>query len=100
MQAKEGEVNKYKSDFQTTYDEIKNLKEKLKGNMSLIQAKDIVWNEIIEVMKTVWESLIILSEEKRIITNLQELILANKQKFLNRALWAKRFIDFVNSKID
>ena len=62
IHAKDGGVNKYKSDFQTTYEEIKSFKEKLKGNMSLIQAKDIVWNEIIEVMKTIWESLIIVQE--------------------------------------
>lgn len=36
MQEKEGELNKYKSYCQTTYDEIKNLKEKLKGNITLI----------------------------------------------------------------
>lgn len=98
MQAKEGEVNKYKSNFQTAYDDIKSLKEKLKGNITLIQAKDIVWNEIIEVIKTTWESLIIVSEEKRIVRDLQELVVVDKQKTLNRALWAKKFIDFINSK--
>ena len=100
MQAKEGEVNKYKSNFQTAYDDIKSLKEKLKGNITLIQAKDIVWNEIIEVMKTTWESLIIVSEEKSIVRDIQELVVIDKQKTLNRALWAKKFIDFINSKTD
>ena len=39
-----------------------------------------------------------MSEEKSIILDLQELILDDKQNFLNKALWEKRFIDFVNSK--
>ena len=100
MHAKEWEVNKYKSDCQIAYEEIKGPNENLKGNMSLIQAKDIVWNEIIEVMKTIWESLIIVSEEKSIIRDLQELVLADNHKLLNRALWEKRLIDFVNFKKD
>ena len=48
MQAKDGEISKQRTDFQITDAEIKTLKEKLKGNITLIQAKDIIWNEIIE----------------------------------------------------
>ena len=51
-------------------------------------------------MKIAWESLTIVSEEKSIVRDLQELVMADKQKTLNRALWAKKFIDFINSKID
>lgn len=78
MQAKEGELNKYKSNFQTTYDEIKILKENLKGNITMIKTKDIVLNEIIESMKTAWDSLIIVSEEKSIVRDTQELVMAEK----------------------
>ena len=58
LKATEGEVNKYKIDYQTAEAEIKNLKEKFKGNISLIQAKDIIWNDIIEGMKTIWDFLL------------------------------------------
>ena len=60
MQAKDGENNKYRTDFQTANVEIKILKEKLKGNIFLIQAKDIIWNDIIEEMKTAWGSVTIV----------------------------------------
>ena len=43
----EGEVNKYKIDCQNVDAKIKNLKENLKGNISLIQAKDSIWNDIV-----------------------------------------------------
>ena len=33
---------------QETYEEIKALKAKLKGNMSLIQARKIIWDDIIQ----------------------------------------------------
>ena len=62
MQAKDGEINKYMTDCQTTDVEIKSLKEKLKGNISLIQAKDIIWNEIIEEMNAAQGSLTIVLE--------------------------------------
>ena len=42
MQAKDGEIDKYRTDCQTANAEIKSLKEKLKGNINLIQAKDII----------------------------------------------------------
>ena len=61
MQAKDGESNKYRTNFQTTDPEIKNLKEKLKGNISMTQAKDIIGNDIIEEMKAAWGSLTIIS---------------------------------------
>ena len=66
----------------------------------MVQAKDIVWNEIIEVMKTSQDSKTIVSEENNIIKYLEELVMEDKHKTLNRALWEKKFIDFINSKID
>ena len=50
----------------------------MKGNTTLIQAKEIVWKEIIEAMRTAWESLIIVSEENNIIRDLEEKVMANK----------------------
>jgi len=32
-------------------DEIKRLKEKMKGNMSSIQAREILWDEVVDVIK-------------------------------------------------
>ena len=100
MQAKDGEINKYRTDCQMVDAEIKSLKEKLKGNITLIQAKDIIWNEIIEEMKAAWGSLTIVSEEKSIVKDFEEQVMADKHKTINRDIWAKRFIDFIDSKTD
>ena len=71
IKATEGEVNKYKMECQTANVETKNLKEILKGNISLIQAKDIIWNDIIEEMKTIWDFLIVIAEENALSGNLK-----------------------------
>ena len=62
IKATEEEVSKYKMDCQTADAEIKSLKEKLKGNISLIQAKDIIWNDIIVEMKTIWDILTVVAK--------------------------------------
>ena len=100
MQAKDGEIDKYRVDCQTINAEIKSLKEKFKGNITLLQAKDITWNEIIGEMKAARGSLTIVSEEKSIIRDFEEKVMADKQKTINRAIWAKNFIDFIDSKTD
>ena len=71
IQVKEGKVSKYRIDFQTADVEIKNLKEKLKGNISLIQAKDIIQNDIIVEMKAIWGFLTIVAKEKCIIRDFE-----------------------------
>ena len=68
--------------------------------MSLIEAKHILWNEIIGVMKTICESLVLISEEKIINRDLQELVLADKQKMHDSTIWDRKLIYFVNSKSD
>ena len=55
-------AKKYKEDLLRAEDEIKRLKEKMKGNMSLIQSREILWNEVIEVVRGIWEFLVIISE--------------------------------------
>ena len=66
--------------------------------MSLIQAREIIWNDIIEVVKNVWVLLIIVGEEKSIVRDLEEVIVTHKQKSQNMALYARRLIDFIDSK--
>jgi len=45
-------------------DEIKVLKSKLKGNMALIEGKQIIWEEIISEMKKQWEHLKLVTKQK------------------------------------
>jgi len=44
-------VKKCMEDLLRDEDEIKRLKEKMKGSVSLIQAREILWDEVIEVIK-------------------------------------------------
>ena len=53
-------TNKYKEG----QDEIKELKTKLKGNISLIKTKQIVWNDIIQEVSSIWECIYIISTKK------------------------------------
>lgn len=41
--------------FQVAQDEIKMLKNKLKVNMSLIEARKLIWDDIISEIKKIWE---------------------------------------------
>jgi len=72
----------------------------LKGNLSLIQAKDIIWADIISEMKSNWNFLMIVAKEKSFILECEEEIISDKKKAINRANWAKKFINFINSKSD
>ena len=42
----------------------------------------------------------VVAEEKSLIREFDEQVMANRQKTINRAIWEKIFIDFINSKID
>lgn len=48
MNMEKESASHHQKNYQTTCYGIKELKEKLKGNMSLIQAREIIWNEIIQ----------------------------------------------------
>lgn len=76
-------ARKYREDILRVEDEIKRLKEKMKGNISSIQAREILWDEIIEFIKGIWEFLVIISEEKKIVRDMEEVTIKNKQKDLN-----------------
>ena len=66
--------------------------------MSLIQPREILCDEVIEVIKGIWEFLVIISEEKTLVRDMEEVVIKNKQKDLDRSKFAKRMIDFINSK--
>lgn len=91
---------KYIEDFQRVEEDIKRLNEKIKGNMYLIQAMEVLWDEIIQVIKYIWEFLVIVSDEKTIVRDMESLVMKNKQKLLERSKFAKIMIDFINSKSD
>ena len=94
----ENEVKVNKQTFQKVEAEIKDLKEKLKGNISLIKAKYIIWREIISEMKSNWNFLNIVAKEKSLISEHEKEILSDKQTSIKRENWARKFLNFINSK--
>ena len=58
--------------------------------MSLIEAREIISNDIIDVVKSIWDLLIIFGEEKSIVRDLENFIVSNKEKLQNWASYAKR----------
>lgn len=46
---------------------IKDLKAQIKGNMSLVEARQIVWTEIIAEVKDHWELITLANDQKNII---------------------------------
>ena len=79
MQGWEGKAHENEQKLQKAKDEIKELKEKLKGNISLIKAKDIIWNEIISEMQSKWDSMNIIARDKNIVSEHEKELLLEKQ---------------------
>jgi len=72
--------------------DITELKEHLKGNMSLLQAKKLVWDEIIEEMKNHLEYITLTNEHRIFIKDYEGFILLAKEEGENNSKIAKRFI--------
>ena len=68
--------------------------------MNLIQDKEIIWNDIIVEMKETWGSLTIVLEEKSSVRDFEEHFMVVKKKTINTAIWEKKFMDFIDYKMD
>ena len=68
--------------------------------MTLIQAKEIIWTEIIAEIKANWGYLTIVLEEKISVRYFEEHFMVDKKNTINTTIWAKKFIDFIDSKMD
>lgn len=66
--------------------------------MSLIQAREILWDEIIEIIRNICEFLVIMSNEKALVIDMEGEVMKDKQKDLDISKFAKMMIDFINSK--
>lgn len=51
----------------------------MNGNMSLIQAREILWDEVIEVIKGICKFLVIISEEKTLVLDMEEVVIKNSK---------------------
>ena len=72
----------------------------MKGNISLIKSKDLIWNEIISEMQAKWDSINVIAKEKNIVADHEKELLSDKQAAIKRSNWAKKFMNFINAKTD
>ena len=71
-------VNQFNTKYQETCDEVKELKEKVKWNESLIKTREIIWNGIFQQIWAVWEHMNVIAEEKVMIKAFESIIYTNK----------------------
>lgn len=70
----------------------------MKGNMSLLQAKQLVWDEMIASMKINLKYRTLMDEQKIMIKDYDFFILAAKQDGEKNSQISKKFIQFVNER--
>lgn len=85
--------------LQETNHEIFEMKENMKGNMSHLQAKQLVWNEIIEDIKNHQKYITLMDEKRIIIEDYEGFILSAKEEGENNSYISKRFTQFVNERM-
>jgi len=85
-------------DLQVATQEIKYLKAKLKGNMSLIKARQLVWDEIIQEMNNSWKHITVILEKKFIYADSESSIINSKERSINNSQYALKFIHFLSEK--
>ena len=59
--------NKFTSRYKSTQDEIKELKTKFDGNISLIEDTQTFWDEIFQEVHSIWEYIITIPQQNIMI---------------------------------
>ena len=85
-------------DLQEAKQQISELKGKLKGNMSLMQAKKLMWDEIIEEIENDWEFITMMHEQKVAVKDFEYSIISTKEDGVKNSQVAQKFIMFVNER--
>jgi len=52
--------------------------------MFLIQVREIIWNDVIQKVKEVWDHMIFMDEEKLMVRDLESIILTNKDNLFSK----------------
>ena len=66
--------------------------------MSLLQSKQLIWDEVITKMKNKWEYITSMTEKKNIINDYEFFILPAKEEGEKNVQTTKIFIQYVNEK--
>lgn len=70
----------------------------MKGNMSLIQSRHIIWDEIIFDVKNIWDNLTLIVEKKIAIKETQFFILPPKEEDGKNTKTIGKFSRYLNEK--
>jgi len=96
LETARGNVEQISNNSKKANEEITVLKNKLKGNMSLIQGRQLIWDEIISEVKNIWEHMTLVAEQKIAIKDLQFSILSTKEEEGKNVETAEKFIKYLN----
>lgn len=70
----------------------------MKGNMSLLEDRQLVWDEIIEEMNLNWDHVTLMHEKKVASRDYRQFIMNAKEEGKNNSQISKRFIFFVSER--
>ena len=96
LESTEESVEQINNKYQVAQDEIKALKKRIKGNMSLIEARRIIWDDIISEIKSIWEHMNLVSKEKVVFKGVEFFILSPKNEDAKNAKTVEKFTRYLN----
>lgn len=98
LKATQASVDQINNKYQMSQDEIKALKNRFKGNMSLIEARKLIWDIVIFEIKKIWENLRLVAKQKVAVKTTEFSILSAKEENAKNANNVEKFIKLINEK--
>jgi len=77
---------------------MKELKSRLKDNISLIEAKKVIWEDIIQQESSKWELFQVVVEERSIVAAIIEALASGKKEIQIEAKMVRKIVKFLNEK--
>lgn len=72
------------------------MRNRLKENMTLIEAKQLIWDEITSKMKNRWEHITLVVEQKITIKDTEYFIRFTKEEDVKNAITIEKIISYLN----
>ena len=70
------EVEQTFEKYETTQEEVKELKSRLKRNVSPVDARQVIWDNIIQKVWVAWKYFQVVAEEREIFATITEFLVA------------------------
>lgn len=86
------------NNLKATNDEVTELKNMLKGNMYVIYARQLIWDETLYEVKNMWDHITLVVEKNIIVEDTKFFILLAKEEDGKYAKTKEKFIKCLNEK--